>query len=48
MGAGLGGYFVLQNTYISDCSDENNKEILFGIAYMLLGAAFLMSGVLSE
>lgn len=48
LGAGLGGYFVLQNTYVSDCTNEKNKEIYFGITYMLLGCSYLLNGFISE
>ncbi|CAD8099819.1 unnamed protein product [Paramecium primaurelia] len=48
LGAGLGGYFVLQNTYVSDCTSEKNKELYFGITYMLLGCAYLLNGVTSD
>ncbi|CAD8208697.1 unnamed protein product [Paramecium octaurelia] len=48
LGAGLGGYFVLQNTYVSDCTSEKNKELYFGITYMLLGCAYLLNGLTSD
>ncbi|CAD8124059.1 unnamed protein product [Paramecium sonneborni] len=48
LGAGLGGYFVLQNTYVSDCTNEKNKELYFGITYMLLGCSYLLNGVTSD
>ncbi|CAD8191862.1 unnamed protein product [Paramecium octaurelia] len=48
LGAGLGGYFVLQNTYVSHCSTDKNKELFFGVTYMLLGSSYLLNGVTSD
>lgn len=48
LGSGLGGYFVLQNTYVSDCTNAKNKELYFGITYMLLGCSYLLNGLSSD
>ncbi|KAM3139227.1 hypothetical protein pb186bvf_008637 [Paramecium bursaria] len=48
LGAGLGGYFVLQNQYVSACSNKKNQDLHFGITYFLLGTSYLLSGIVQQ
>ncbi|CAD8158182.1 unnamed protein product [Paramecium pentaurelia] len=48
LGAGLGGYFVVQNYYVSQCATIESSEIMFSTTYILMGLSSMLSGFYSK